>query len=152
MALFSYSGQSLVPASVESDHVFVRAVVALNCRALSLCCLLKSFCWWAEHAVIPDVCPQPIAGAVVLLVCVVFCTFPQDRSHLGVVLTPFGGACTLPHLWRYFGWTPVDSVLEGEGLLENVEAGYGVSKLGRECLGHAGCYVSLYLAGGGGGK
>lgn len=45
---------------------------------------------------------------------------------VGVVLTPVGDACILPHSWNHFGWTFAESVLEGVGSQENVEVGMGV--------------------------
>lgn len=119
------------------------AVVAANYRALPLYCLLRSFCWWAGPSVRPDVCPQPIAGAVILFSC----SSVQGRCYFGVVLTPFGAACILAHLWDYFGWILVVGMLEGEGLLENIEAGCAVSELGRGCFSCASSHISLYLGG-----
>lgn len=49
-------------AWIESDHVFTRVSVILNHRALSLCCSLRSFSWWAGPAVRLIVCPLPTAG------------------------------------------------------------------------------------------
>ena len=70
---------------------------------LSLCCPLRSLCWWAGPAVRPDVCPQPIAGVAVGLVCVVIFFSPWERSHFARVLTPAGAACMLPGLWHHLG-------------------------------------------------
>ena len=46
--------------------LFARAVVALNCKDLSLHCPLIGFCWLVRTAVTPNVCPQSVGAAVTL--------------------------------------------------------------------------------------
>ena len=59
-----------------------RAVVSPNCRMLSLCWPLISFCWWVG----PAVRPQPTSGVAVELVCVVYFSSSWGRSQFCVVL------------------------------------------------------------------
>lgn len=71
--ILAYYGEYLVPvlllrllwAWFGSDPGICQSCGALNCTELSLCFLLRSFCWWAGPAVRSDVCPQPTAGAKV---------------------------------------------------------------------------------------
>ena len=49
-------------------------------------------------AVIPDVCPQPTAGATVRLGCAFYSPLLGGRIHCGVVW-PIWATCTLPGLW-----------------------------------------------------
>lgn len=92
----------LPSASVGSNQAFARAAVAPNCRVLSLCHPLSSFCWWVGPAVRPGVSLHSTSGATVELVCVVFFLSSQGRSHFGVVLTPIVAACTLLVYPRHF--------------------------------------------------
>lgn len=107
----------------ESDRVFSRDEVALNCRALSLCSILRSFSGWMMSGVRTDVCSQSTAGASVRLVCVVIFPSPWVRNHFGVVLSPVWTACTLPSLWHRFEqtrpsvyWGPRSTVKHGGGV------------------------------------
>ena len=72
-------GQSGAPwAWVESDQVLA---VALDCRVISLCCSLKSFCWWARCSQTrPDIRPLPTAGTTVKLVWEVIFPSYQGKS------------------------------------------------------------------------
>ena len=72
----------------------------------------------------PHYCPQPAAGPVVRLLHMVIFPFTQGRNHFGVVLAPIRAACTLPGLWKSFGYATAKGESEGAGLLEN--AGWGV--------------------------
>ena len=56
--VWSYLGPQL------SQNRCLQDVVALNCRAFSMFCPLRSFYWWAGPIVRPDVCLQPTAGAL----------------------------------------------------------------------------------------
>ena len=49
---------------------------------------LRSFHWWAEPVVRPNIYPQIIAGAVVRLVYIIILPSPRGRSHFGVVMAP----------------------------------------------------------------
>ena len=91
-----------------------------------------------------DVFPQPTAGAVVSLVCVVIFPFPRGRSHFGVVVRresttcPVGPACTLPGLWHCPEWAPAKRGPASLGLrqvcLQGVDQwGSCFSKLGSYC-------------------
>ena len=133
--VLSYCFNWCLPYYYELEHIFLcfsdfwvsslvnclliiiaRDAVALNCRVLSLCCLLWIFHWWVRPAVWPDICPQPTAGATVGLVCVVIFPSPWSQNHFRVRLAPAGAACTLPDLGTIFGWALVKSILEGADL------------------------------------
>ena len=120
VTLFACCGKGVVPMSLMGwpgailgltwvRPAFARPAVLVNYRAVSLCCPLRNFCWWAGSAIRLDVCPQPTSGAIVELVCVVIFPSPQDWSHFGVVLAPIGATCTMPHLFAktFFQWIMV---------------------------------------------
>lgn len=74
-------------------------------------------------AVIPDVYPQPTAGATGIMVCVDISSSFQGRSHFEVVLSPLGPACTLSGFWPPFTWDLAKGVLDGAGPQENTAVG-----------------------------
>lgn len=92
----------------------------------SLCCPLRNFHWWMEHAVRPIVCPQHTAKALVKLVCGVFFPSPWSRCHFNEVLTTVMFACTVPQLQHCFECTPAKGVLDMEGLQESAGVKYAV--------------------------
>lgn len=47
-------------------------------------------------------------------VCVIIFPSPWGRKHFGVALVPVGAACTLPDLWKCFGWAPGKDYLRGQ--------------------------------------
>ena len=69
---------------------------------------------------------------------------------VGVVLTPVGDACILPHSWNHFEWAFAESVLEGVGPQENVEVGMGVvlvmlARFTLFCFGRKSSYFEKFL-------
>lgn len=81
---------------LESDEVFVRDAVSLNCRVLSLCCPLRSFCWWVESTVRPCLTSTHCWG----------CSGTGMRGCLPLFVgqellwsgaAPAGAACTFAH-------------------------------------------------------
>lgn len=100
---------------------------------LSLCCPLKNFCLWTGPVVKPDPCPQPTAGAIVELVCMVIFPYLSDRSHFGVVLDPVRTAFTLPGLWHHFGWAQTKKILVVRQVCR--ERGGGTQCANKVCAG-----------------
>lgn len=100
MALCAYCGQGFVPVLVGQSGTalglsWVRAGVcqsshSTKLQGLSLCYPTKSFCWWVESALRPDVLLQPTAGNAAEQVCMAFFPSSWDGSHFEVVLTLVG--------------------------------------------------------------
>ena len=79
--------------------MFAKAAVTPISKLFSLCCPMGGFHWF-------------IGAAVDLVVCVLIFSSSQIRRHFGVVLDIVKAACTMPHLWHCFGWTPVEGRLD----------------------------------------
>lgn len=103
----------------DLDQALSRDAVSLICRSLSPFVVLgEAFvCRWrlqTDQMSVPACC-----WGTVRLMCVVIFSPPQARNHFGVMLDPIGTACTLPSLWKHFGWALTKGELEEAGLLEN---------------------------------
>jgi len=109
MLLVGQSGAALGLSLVRSG--ICQRCSSTNCRALSLCCPLRSVRWWRGPVVRPAICPSPLGGPQSnSFVCL---SFPLPRAEVsGVMLAPFRAACTLPNLWPWFEWALAKSLSE----------------------------------------
>ena len=92
------SGPAWSCLGLESDQALAREATALDCRVFSLYYSLRSYCLSVGPAVRQYVCPKPIAGAAVGLICVVIFPSTQGKSHFWSQLAPVRAVFTLPGL------------------------------------------------------
>lgn len=100
----------------------------MELQALSWCCFLRSFHWWARLPSDQISAPSPLLGATTELVRVFIFSPPQDRSHLErycpmLGLFTYFHACgtDLDRLLPRVCWTGwIHKRMQGQGILEHI--------------------------------
>ena len=123
--------------------MFVRAVVALNCKVLSLFWPLRSFHWWVGSLVRPGVCLQPAGRAIVVLVCVLIFPISLEQQSLWGGAGAFQGFLHIATLAALLWMDCYPEQVVPHEMRKKLN--FSVSKLDGQCLCYSSSHMYLYI-------